>query len=101
MIFYIMASYAPQFLIEKRMEWFGGKKFSSGLIKTVLAIVAATPVAYTVVTKWSDGSTTKSEEGTDEFFMVVALALLALIIIGVCILFFGIINFIRNYLLYF
>lgn len=101
MIFYIMASYAPQFLIEKRMEWFGGKKFSSGLIKTVLAIVAATPVSYTVVTKWNDGSTTKSEEGTGGFFLVVALALIALVIIGTCIILFGIINFLRNYLLYF
>ncbi len=101
MIFYIMASYAPQFLIEKRMEWFGGKKFSSGLIKTVLAIVAATPVTYTVVTKWSDGSTTKSEEGASEYLFIVALALIALIIIGVCIIFFGIINFIRNYILFF
>jgi len=101
MIFYIMASYAPQFLIEKRMEWFGGKKFSSGLIKTVLAIVIATPVSYTVVSKWSDGSTTKSEEGTGGFLFIVALAAIALIIIGVCIIFFGIINFIRNYLLFF
>lgn len=101
MIFYIMASYAPQFLIEKRMEWFGGKKFSSGLIKTVLAIVVATPVSYTVVTKWSDGTKTKSEEGTSTFIFVVALAAIALIIIGVCIIFFGIINFVRNYLLFF
>lgn len=100
-IFYIMASYAPQFLIEKRMEWFGGNKFSSGLIKTVLAIVAATPVSYTVVTKWSDGTRTKSEEGTGAFLFVVILAAMALVIIGVCIIFFGIINFIRNYLLFF
>lgn len=101
MIFYIMASYAPQFLIEKRMEWFGGKNFSSGIIKTVLAILAATPVSYTVVTKWSDGTKTKSEEGTGAFLFVVILAAMALVIIGVCIIFFGIINFIRNYLLFF
>lgn len=101
MIFYVMASYAPQFLIEKRMEWFGGKKFSSGLIKTVLAIVAATPVTYTVVTKWSDGSTTKSEEGAGAFLFTVALAAFALIIIGTLIIFFGLINFIRNYILFF
>lgn len=101
MIFYILASYAPQFLIEKRMEWFGGKKFSSGLIKTVLAIVVATPVSYTVVKKWSDGTTTKSEEGTGGFIFIVALAAFALLVIGICIIFFGIINFIRNYLLFF
>jgi hypothetical protein len=101
MAFYIMASFAPQFLIEKRMEWFGGKKFSSGLINTVLAIVAATPVSYTVVTHWSDGTKTKSEEGTGAFIGIVLLALFALIIIGTCIIFFGIINFIRNYLLFF
>jgi len=101
MIFYIMASYAPQFLIEKRMEWFGGKKFSSGLIKTVLAIVAATPATYTVVTKWSDGSTTKSEEGAGTFLFIMALAIIALIIIGTLIIFFGLINFLRNYILFF
>ncbi len=101
MIFYVMASYAPQFLIEKRMEWFGDKKLSSGLIKTVLAIVAATPVSYTVVTSWSDGTKTKSEEGFGGFLFVAILAVMALIIIGLCIIFFGIINFIRNYLLFF
>ena len=101
MIFYVMASFAPQFLIEKRMEWFGGKKFSSGLIKTVLAIVAATPATYAVVTHWSDGTKTKSEEANTGFLLIAALAFIALIIIGTCIIFFGIINFIRNYLLFF
>lgn len=101
MVFYIMASYAPQFLIEKRMEWFGGKRFSSGLIKTVLAIVAATPATYTVVTHWNDGTKTKSEEANGGFIAIAVLALFALIIIGTCIIFFGIINFIRNYLLFF
>ena len=101
MIFYVMASFAPQFLIEKRMEWFGEKKFSSGLIKTVLAIVAATPATYAVVTHWSDGTKTKSEEANTGFLLIAALAFIALIIIGTCIIFFGIINFIRNYLLFF
>jgi hypothetical protein len=53
------------------------------------------------VTKWSDGTTTKSEEGASEYLVTVALALIALIIIGVCIIFFGIINFVRNYILFF
>lgn len=95
-IFYFFASYAPQFLIEKREKRFGNANITSGVIGFFTAMFFSAP-AYDTVTHWSDGSKTKE---TNINWITLIIMIFALIIIGTMIFVFGMLNFIRNYVLY-
>jgi hypothetical protein len=96
MLFYYFASYAPQFLIEKRQQWFGNSNISSGLVSFFAAFFLAAPT-ITTVTTWSDGSKTKETDGN---WFGLIIMVIGLLIIGIGIIFFGILNFLRNYVIY-
>jgi hypothetical protein len=95
-IFYFFASYAPQFLIEKREKRFGNANITSGVIGFFTAMFFSAP-AYDTITHWSDGSKTKE---TNINWITLIIMIFALIIIGTMIFVFGMLNFIRNYVLY-
>jgi hypothetical protein len=95
-IFYIVASYAPQFLIDKRLRKLGDSNFSSGLVGFFAGMFFAAPT-FNYLTKYSDGSTSRSSEFNliGLLFMLVGLAMLAMFII-----FFGLHNYVRNYIFF-
>lgn len=99
-VMYYFASLAPAFLQDKRGRWFKGKNIHNVLIATVLGLFLATPATETYVTKWSDGSKTKSEEMNPVFFVMMFLAFFVLMLLGFLIIIFAGLNFIRNYLIY-
>ncbi len=99
-VLYYIASLTPAFLQDKRARWFRGKNIHNVLIGTVLGLFMATPATETWVTKWSDGSKTKSEEANPLFFVMVILTFMMILILGFMTIIFAGINFIRNYVVY-
>jgi hypothetical protein len=98
---YYLSSLTPVFLIEKRQRWTQGFNLSNVLIVTVLSLIATTPATETWITHWSDGSKTKSEELNPIFVIWMILAAILVIVLGLFISVIALLNFIRNYLLYF
>jgi hypothetical protein len=99
-VLYYVASLTPAFLQDKRARWFRGKNIHNVLIGTVLGLFMATPATETWVTKWSDGSKTKSEEANPFFFVMVILTFMMILILGFMTIIFAGLNFIRNYVIY-
>lgn len=96
MILYYVSSYAPKFLIDKRVETFGNSNISSGLVSLFAGFFLAAPT-YTVETRWSDGRRTRDTEFN---ILGLFLMIIGLVFIGVFISVFGILNFVRNFVLY-
>ncbi|MEQ8909621.1 MAG: hypothetical protein RIC95_10545 [Vicingaceae bacterium] len=96
MLFYVVASYAPQFLIDKRLRKLGSSNFSSGLVGFFAGMFLSAPT-FTTITKWSDGSKTSSTT-----FNIVGLfiMLIGLFFLAAFIILFGLLNYLRNYVLY-
>ncbi|MCX6288047.1 MAG: hypothetical protein NTY96_13125 [Bacteroidetes bacterium] len=99
-VLYYFASLAPAFLQDKRSRWFKGKNIHNVLIGTIMGLFLATPATETWVTKWSDGSKTKSEEFNPVFFVMLFLTFMLIMLLGFLIIIFAGLNFIRNYLIY-
>jgi hypothetical protein len=99
-IMYYFASLAPRFLQLKRERWFKGKNIHNVLIGTILGLFIATPATETWVTKWSDGSKTKSEEINPFFIFMLILTFMLILFLGFMTIIFAGINFIRNYVVY-
>jgi len=99
-IMYYFASLAPAFLEDKRARWFKGKNIHNVLIATIMGLFLATPATSTVISHWSDGSKTKSEEVNPMFFIMMILTFMLILILGFLIIIFAGLNFIRNYLIY-
>jgi hypothetical protein len=95
-IFYIIASFAPQFLIDKRLRKMGSGNFSSGLVGFFAGIFFAAP-AYTTVTKYTDG-TSSTDTGFNFFGLIIMI--IGLLVLAFGIVFFGLLNYLRNYVLY-
>lgn len=98
LVLYWVASRTPQFLIEKRAERGGGNIFS-GLIGGAFAAVA-TAKTYKTVTKWSDGTTTTDYDNSETWISIVIAVVICVVL--ACLLFFwSMLNYLRNYVLYF
>lgn len=95
-IFYIAASFAPQFLIDKRSQWLSS--LGAGMFAGVVGSLFS---AKSNKTRWrhSDGSTSTEHHNTGSLigiFVIFFVAMFCAIFIGV----FGIISALRNYVLY-
>jgi hypothetical protein len=95
-IFYIVASYSPQFLIDKRLRKLGSGNFSSGLVGFFTGMFIGAPT-FSYITKYSDGSSSRS---TAFNLIGLFLMLVGLMILGMFIVFFGLLNYLRNFILY-
>jgi hypothetical protein len=96
MLFYVAASFAPKFLIDKRLRNLGSFNISSGLVGFFAGLFLSAPT-FTTITKWSDGSKTSST--TINFFGLMFM-LLGLILLAFLIILFGLLNYLRNFVLY-
>lgn len=95
-LFYFFASRAPSFLIEKRQRHIGAMNISSGLVGFFIGLFFGAPT-YDSLTKYSNGSSRRSTH-----FNLIGLLfmLVGLLILGSAILFFGILNYVRNFIIY-
>ena len=97
---YIMASMTPTFVLNRRIVNGKGnsRNFMTVFIAGLFGMIAAAPT-YKTVTKWSDGSTTSDTDHGATWFSLI-LTFFVLVLVGFFIAVIGLINYIRNYLLY-
>lgn len=95
--FYILGSFAPQFLIDKRLRKLGSYNASSGIVGFFAGLFLAAPT-YDTITKWSNGSKTTS---TSFNFLGLMLMLIGLLFMAFIIPLIGLLNYLRNYIFYF
>lgn len=95
-IFYIVASFAPQFLIDKRLRNLGDSNFSSGLVGFFAGVFFAAPT-FTTVTRYTDG-TSRTDTGFN--FIGLMLMIFGFLILAFGIVFFGLLNYLRNFVIY-
>lgn len=93
-IVYYISGLTPQFLIEKR-EKRGGGNVSSGLVLLALGILGG---GQTIRYKYSDGST---EDDNSQHVIALIIGVIALVIVALTIFIWAIVNYLRNYVLYF
>jgi hypothetical protein len=99
-ILYYFASLAPAFLISKRERWFKGKNIHNAFIGTIFGLLLAAPATNTMITTWSDGSKTKSNDINPFFIFMMILTFMLILLVGFFIGIFAGLNFIRNYVVY-
>ena len=95
-LFYFFASRAPLFLIDKRNRRIGNMNISSGLVGFFVGLFFGAPT-YDTITKYRNGSSSRS---TSLNLIGLILMIVGLMILGSAILFFGILNYLRNFILY-
>jgi len=91
---YIVSSYTPQFLIEKRANR-GGGNVSTGIVAMALGVLGG---GYTIRTTFSDGST---EDDSSPHFIALLLGFLLMVIVAFTIGIWAFVNYLRNFVLYF
>mgnify|MGYP001070310412 CR=1 FL=1 len=94
MIFYIVDSFAPQFLIDKRLRNLGDSNFSSGLVGFFAGVFFAAPTFITV-TRYT-GGTSRSETWFN--FLGLMIMIFGFLILAFGIVFFGLLNYLGNFL---
>lgn len=100
-VFYIFASRAPQYLIDRRLDNFGGFNITSSFIGGFMSIFLSTPTTETVKYTYTDGSEEVVEElNFGKIFLLILMACVYLFL-GMIIHLFGLLNFFRNYVFYF
>ncbi|MDD3722869.1 MAG: hypothetical protein PHW92_10375 [Lutibacter sp.] len=100
-VFYVFASRAPKYLIEKRLRFFDNKNISSTFIASMVSVFTSTPSTQTVEYTYYDGHKETREEFNFAKLLLFFLLAIVFMLMGMFIIFFGLINFFRNYLLYF
>lgn len=95
---YVIASRTPVFLIEKRSKR-GGGNIHNGFIAGIFAMIAGAKTIRTV-TEYSDGSK-KVEDDHSQHWIAWILGIMLLVAIASFMFVWAIINYIRNYVLYF
>ncbi len=93
-IIYIISSYTPQFLIEKRANR-GGGNVSTGLVAVAMGVLGS---GVTVRTKYTDGT---HEDDHSGHFIAWILGLVMMVIVAFTIIIWSFINYLRNYVLFF
>ncbi len=91
---YYIASYTPQFLIEKRANR-GGGNVSSGLVAIALGVLGS---GFTVRTRYTDGTYEDDNSAHGTAWM---LGIFVMIVVAFTISIWAVINYLRNYVLYF
>lgn len=100
-VFYIFASRAPQYLINKRLDYYSGRNITSSFIAGFLSIFTSTPSTETVEYTYTSGRKETVEElNWGKVFIFVIMATVFLFM-GMAIHVFGLLNFLRNYVFYF
>ena len=99
-IVYIFSTRRPQFMLIYRSLYVGEEKstLTSGILGMIFGTIA-TAHSTTVVTKWSDGSTTRHEDHTS-WFVQVGLGVFLMILMACLISVISILNYLRNYVFY-
>lgn len=99
-VFYILASMTPQFMINRAIVKGkdGKRSFMTRFIGGLFGTVAAAKT-YHVTTKYSDGSSS-SHTDNSQTWISLAFSFIVLVAISMFIAVFGLINYIRNYWLY-
>lgn len=95
---YIMASKTPAFLVEKRAKR-GGGNIHNGIISGIFGMIAGAQTVRTVY-KYSDGHK-EYEDDNSQHWIAWVLGLALLFTIAMCMAIWAIINYLRNYVLYF
>ena len=93
-IVYYVSSLTPQFLIDKRANR-GGGNVSTGLVAIALGILGS---GVTMRTKFSDGSYEDDHSG---HYIAWILGIIALVAVAITIFFWSVLNYVRNYVLFF
>jgi len=92
---YYISSQVPQYMIDRKNERGGGKGwFSAALIGMGIGILGS---GQTVRTKWSDGSVTEDNSG---HVIALIIGLFVLLAVALTIYIWAIINYLRNYVIY-
>ncbi|MCC8154582.1 MAG: hypothetical protein LIP01_10410 [Tannerellaceae bacterium] len=94
---YILASYTPAFLIEKRAKY-GMGSVSNGIFAAVFSMIAGARTVR-ITTKWKDGREEVEDDYT-QHWIAWFLGLFVIFVLGAFIIFWAILNYIRNYILY-
>ena len=94
---YILASQAPVFLVDKRIEKKRGS-LSAGVFAGVAAMITGAKTIRTTTT-WSDGSKTVDDDHSQHWFALI-FGIVILFILGVYISAWALVNYLRNYVLY-
>ena len=93
-IVYIISSYTPQFLIEKRANR-GGGNVSTGLVAMAIGVLGS---GVTVRTHYTDGT---HEDDNSGHIVAWALGLIMMVIVAFTIIIWAVLNYLRNYVLFF
>ena len=93
-IVYIVSSFTPQFLIDKRADR-GGGNVSTGIVAMALGVLGS---SVTIRTKYTDGS---HEDDHSGHFIALFLGVIMLFIIAFTISIWSVLNYLRNYVLFF
>ena len=96
-IAYILASRAPVFLVEKRIEKKRGS-LSAGVFAVVAAMISGARTIRTTTT-WSDGSKTVKDDDSEHWFAYIV-GFFVMVILGVYIYLWAFVNYLRNYIFY-
>ncbi len=94
---YILSCFKPTFMHNKDAFKKGGT-FSSGCLAAIFGFIASAQTVRTV-TKWNDGTTTVDDDHS-QHWMHLALGLIVLVLIGFFLFVWALINYLRNYVLY-
>ena len=95
---FIAASCVPSWLKYKRSNTRNGAHISSRIIGGLFSATANTPTNVTV-TKWSDGTVTKSSDESGKLFMIM-ISILCILIMVIFLPIIAFISYLRNYILY-
>jgi len=93
-IVYIVSSFTPQFLIDKRANR-GGGNAATGIVAMALGILGS---GVTIRTKYTDGS---HEDDHSGHFIAMFLGVIMLFIVAFTISIWSFLNYLRNYVLFF
>lgn len=95
---YILASRTPQFLIDKRTAR-GGGNIHNGIFAGVFAMLAGAQTVRTIY-KHNDGSKSYSDDHS-QTWIALAIGFVVIMMLGMMMMFWAFLNYIRNYVLYF
>jgi len=94
---YILSSFSPAFLIDKRIEKVGNYKMNSVFFALLVALVISDSTYYQIIHHDDDTSSLTSNVGCIGLVIFIIVALFA----GYFIIFFALLNYIRNFIFYF
>lgn len=95
---YILASRTPQFLIDKRALR-GGGNIHNGILAGVFSLMAGAQTVRTIY-KFNDGHKEYSDDHSEHWFAFV-ITIIVLFTLAVLLMFWVLLNYLRNYVLFF